>query len=117
MSPILTAALLVAGLAVFANTMIRRIAPLAALRSDVRTDRMGERIRNLLAFGFGQKRLVDPEERVPGLLHVVIFAAFMVLALRTIQLFGIGLAGPHFHLPLLGEDALLGRAYLLVKDV
>src|SRR5512146_1865345 len=116
MSPILTAALLVVGLAVFANTMIRRIAPLAALRSDVRTDRTGERIRNLLAFGFGQKRLVDPEERVPGLLHVVIFAAFMVLALRTITLFGVGFA-EGFHLPLLGEEAPLGRAYLLVKDL
>ena len=116
MSPILTAALLVAGLAFFARTMIRRIAPLRALRSDVRTDRLGERVRDLLAFGFGQKRLVDPEERVPGLLHVMIFAAFMVLALRTITLFGVGFA-EQFHLPLLGEEAALGRAYLFVKDL
>jgi Fe-S oxidoreductase len=116
MSPILTAVLLVVGLAVFARAMVRRIAPLRALRSDVRTDRLGERIRGLAAFGFGQKRLVDPEERVPGLLHVVIFAAFMVLALRTITLFGVGFA-EHFHLPLLGEDAPLGRAYLFVKDL
>jgi Fe-S oxidoreductase len=116
MSPILTAALLVVGLAVFANTMRRRVAPLAALRSEVRTDRLGERIRGLLSFGFGQKRLVDPEERVPGLLHVVIFAAFMVLALRTITLFGVGFS-EGFHLPLLGEDAPLGRVYLFVKDL
>src|SRR6266498_3234178 len=72
MSPVLTAALLIVGLAVFAFTMLRRIAPLGALRREVRIDRMGERIRRLLAFGFGQKRLVDPEERVPGVLHVIL---------------------------------------------
>src|SRR5512146_88987 len=111
MAPLLTAAMLVAGLAFFALTMLRRIAPLAALRGDVRTDRIGERLGALLAFGFGQKRLVDPEERVPGLLHVTIFVAFLVLALRTITLFGIGFS-PAFHLPLLGGDAPLGRAHL-----
>src|SRR5512146_1666302 len=116
MSPILTAALLVAGLAVFANTMRRRLAPLAALRSDVRTDRMGERLRGLLAFGFGQKRLVDPEERVPGVLHVMIFAAFLVLALRTITLFGVGFS-EGFHLPLMAPDSPFGRGYAFVMDI
>src|SRR6266498_2886502 len=115
MSPVLTAALLIVGLAVFAFTMLRRIAPLGALRREVRIDRMGERIRRLLAFGFGQKRLVDPEERVPGVLHVLIFVAFVVLALRTITMFGVGFS-PGFHLPLLAEDASLGRAYLFLKD-
>jgi HAMP domain-containing protein len=36
MSALLTAAMLVAGLAFFAFTMTRRLAPLAALRKDVR---------------------------------------------------------------------------------
>jgi len=116
MSPLLTAALLVAGLAAFAFTMLRRIAPLVALRGDVRTDRMGERIRALLAFGFGQRRLVDPEERVPGVLHVLIFAAFLVLALRTVTLFGVGFS-EGFHLPFLADASALGRGYLFVKDL
>jgi Fe-S oxidoreductase/nitrate reductase gamma subunit len=116
MSPLLTAAMLVVGLAVFANTMVRRLAPLRALRADVRTDRMGERLSALLRYGLGQKRLVDPEERTAGVLHVLVFAAFMVLALRTVTLFGIGFS-EHFHLPLLGEDAPLGRAYLFVKEL
>jgi Fe-S oxidoreductase len=116
MSPVLTVLMLVVGLALFAFTMLRRVAPLLALRRDDRTDRVGERARTLLAFGFGQKRLVDPEERTAGLLHVVVFAAFIVLALRTVTLFGVGLdAG--FHLPLLAEDAPLGRAYAFVKDL
>jgi Fe-S oxidoreductase len=116
MAPIPTAAMLLAGLAFFAFTMVRRIAPLGALRRDLRTDRMGERIRGLVAFGFGQKRLVDPEERTPGVLHVTIFVAFLVLAIRTITLFGVGLS-PSFHLPFLADHAPLGRAYLFLKDL
>src|SRR6266568_668920 len=116
MSPLLTAVLLVAGLAFFARTMALRLAPLRALRKDERTDRLGERVRALLAFGFGQKRLVDPEERVAGLLHVLVFSAFLVLALRTITMFGMGFSEP-FHLPLLGEDSAIGRAYLFLKDL
>jgi Fe-S oxidoreductase len=116
MSPALTAAMLVAGLAFFAFTMTRRLAPLLALRREVRTDRIGERVRALLAYGLGQKRLVDPEERTAGVLHVLVFVAFLVLALRTITLFGIGFS-EGFHLPLLAEDAPLGRAYLLAKEL
>ncbi len=116
MSAALTAALLAAGLAFFAFTMVRRLAPLAALRREVRTDRMGERIRALLAYGFGQRRLLDPEERTAGVLHALIFVAFIVVALRTISLFGVGFS-PGFHLPLLAEDEPLGRAYLFLKDL
>ncbi len=116
MAPALTAALLVLGLVAFVFTMVRRLAPLGALRREVRTDRVGERVRALLAFGVGQKRLVDPEERTAGLLHVTIFAAFLVLALRTITLFGVGFS-LGFHLPLLADDAPLGRVYLFAKDV
>ncbi|HET7826939.1 MAG TPA: heterodisulfide reductase-related iron-sulfur binding cluster [Anaeromyxobacter sp.] len=117
MSPALTAVLLVAGLAFFAFTMTRRIAPLFALRRENRVDRVGERVRALLRFGFGQKRLVDPEERGPGVLHVLIFVAFIVLALRTVSMFGMGFAGQDFHFPLLAHDAPLGRAYLFLKDL
>ena len=116
MSPVLTAAMLVLALAFFGWTMTRRLAPLSALRREDRVSRTGERIRTLLRFGLGQSRLVDPEERGPGVLHVLVFAAFVVLALRTITLFGVGFS-EHFHLPLLGEDQPLGRAYLFVKDV
>jgi Fe-S oxidoreductase/nitrate reductase gamma subunit len=118
MSPVLTATLLLAGLGFFTFTMARRIAPLLALRRERRVDRPGERVRALLAFGFGQKRLVDPEERAAGVLHVLIFVAFLVLALRTITMFGMGLAASaEFHLPLLAEDGALGRAYLFLKDL
>ncbi|HET7753306.1 MAG TPA: (Fe-S)-binding protein [Anaeromyxobacteraceae bacterium] len=116
MSVALTSLMLLAGLAFFAFTMLRRGVPLLALRRENRVDRPGERLASLFRYGFGQKRMVDPEERRPGILHVLVFAAFLVLAIRTITLFGMGF-DPEFHLPLLASDAPIGRAYLLVKDV
>ncbi len=116
MNPALTGAMLAVALAFFTFTLVRRFAPLAALRAEVRTDRKGERVRSLLAFGFGQRRLVDPEARGAGILHVLVFAAFMVLAIRTVTLFGGGFS-LGFHLPFLAEDSPLGRAYLFVKDL
>ncbi len=116
MNPLLTAALVLLGGAAFGVSLTVRLAPLRGLRPVDRTSQAGERWRALLTFGLGQKRLVDPEERVAGWLHVLIFAAFLVLALRTVTLFGMGFS-EGFHLPLLGEDQPLGRAYALVKDV
>jgi Fe-S oxidoreductase len=116
MSPVVTLALLLVAAGAFAFTMFRRIAPLRALRREVRTNRPAERLRALLRFGLGQRRMVDPEELRPGLLHVVIFVAFIVLALRTITLFGIGFT-EGFHLPLLAPESPFGRAYGFVKDL
>ncbi len=116
MNPIATALLLVVAGGFFAFTMLRRLAPMWALRRETRTDRPSERTEALLRFGFGQRRMVDPEELRPGLMHVAIFAAFLVLALRTITLFGMGFS-EGFHLPLLAPDSPLGRAYGLAKDV
>ena len=115
MNPALTAALLVGTGAFFAFTMLQRLAPLWALRRETRTDRVGTRLTALLRFGLGQRRLVDPEELWPGLLHVAVFAAFLVLAARTITLFGMGF-DPAFHLPLLAPASALGRAYGVAKD-
>ena len=68
----------------------------------------------LVAFGFGQKRLLD--EPAAGLMHVLIFAAFMVLAIREIQLFGMGFS-EGFELPLLGAKEPLGRLYGLACNL
>jgi Fe-S oxidoreductase len=116
MNPILTAALLLVGGAAFLVSVTVRLAPLVALRRVDRTSRAGERWAALLRFGFGQRRLVDPEELLPGLLHVLIFAAFLVLGLRTVTLFGMGFS-EDFHLPGLSPGSALGHAYEVAKDV
>ena len=72
--------LIVLGLGLFAVTMIPRLQILARMQHEpFRFTRIGERAFRLLKFGLGQKRLVDPEEFTPGLAHVFIFGAFMVL--------------------------------------
>ncbi len=116
MNPALTALLLAAALGLFGATLLRRLRPLRALRPEERLDRLGERVAGLLRFGFGQRRLLDREELVPGLLHAVLFAAFLVLALRTITLFGMGFS-PGFHLPGLAPGSGAGRAYGALKDL
>jgi Fe-S oxidoreductase len=116
MNPLLTAALLLIGGAAFVVSVTVRLTPLLALRRVDRTSRAGERIAALLRFGFGQRRLVDPEELIPGLLHVLLFAAFLVLGLRTVTLFGVGFS-ESFHLPGLAPGSALGHAYEVVKDV
>jgi Fe-S oxidoreductase len=116
MSPILTTLLLVAAGAFFVFTMTRRMVPLLALRRDVRTDRPRERAASLLRYGFGQERLVDPEEAKAGLMHVAVFFAFLVLAIRTVTMFGMGFS-EGFYLPFLHPDAPFGKGYGFLKDV
>jgi Fe-S oxidoreductase len=115
MNALLTALLLAVGLGTFGWTLVRRLAPLRALRREERTDRLGERLVSLLRYGFGQWRLVDREELAPGLLHVALFGAFVVLGLRTVTLFGIGF-DLGFHVPGLAPESAAGQGYLLLKD-
>ncbi|WP_373047619.1 (Fe-S)-binding protein [Vulgatibacter sp.] len=118
LTTILTLCLLVLALGIFATTMTPRMQILLRLQhEDFRFRDLGERTKRLLKFGFGQKRLVDPEEFTPGLAHVLIFAAFMVLALRTVTLFGMAFGGWDFHLPLLGANSPIGQAYLILKEI
>ncbi len=116
MNPLLASLLLLVGLGVFGWTVFGRLSPLFAMRRADRTDRIGERVAGLLRFGIGQRRVLDPEERLAGTLHVVLFGAFLVLAFRTITLFGMGFdAG--FHLPGLAPESAAGHGYLFVKDL
>ncbi|MDP1830010.1 MAG: (Fe-S)-binding protein [Archangium sp.] len=89
MNPILVSVFLFCGLSFFAVTMFGRLKGFKALSAvpGNRMDRIGDRVKALLMFGFGQKRMVDREEFVPGLMHVLIFAAFLTVQARTLMLF------------------------------
>ena len=110
----LVAAMLAAALGLFAHAVWRRVAPLRALRRDDRCDRRGERGASLLRFGLLQRRLVDPEERLSGVLHVLVFAAFLVLSYRTATLFA---AATGFELPGFWARSGPARVYLFLKDL
>jgi Fe-S oxidoreductase len=104
--PAAVGAVIAVALGLFGRAAWRRLAPLRALRPDDRCGRRSERGASLLRFGFLQRRLVDREEAAAGWLHVLVFAAFLVLAYRTVTLFGwaFGLRLPQ------------PAAYLAVKD-
>ena len=89
MNPILVSVFLFCGLSFFALTMFGRIKGFKAMSGSPkdRMDRLGERVGALVRFGLGQKRMVDREEFTPGLMHVLIFAAFMTVQARTLMLF------------------------------
>ncbi len=116
MGPIAISILLLLAGAFFLYTVQGRLRILTKLKGENRTDEPSKRLGLLMRFGLGQRRMVDREERLPGVMHILIFVAFLVLALRTITLFGMGYSA-HFHLPLLGEEQPLGKAYLFLKDV
>jgi len=104
-----------------------RLRALKALSADdqVRTKPLGLRLKKLLQFGFGQKRLLCAPEFWPGLVHIFIFGAFMVLLLRTLSLFAMGFSSellallinteaPFWHTRPLCKAAY--EAYLFLKD-
>ena len=90
MNPLITSLLVFVGLTVFVYIMYGRTSVLLAMKPENRLDHLAERTRALLRFGLGQKRMVDPEELTPGVMHVFIFVAFLVLAMRTLMLFAMG---------------------------
>ncbi|MEW6073277.1 MAG: (Fe-S)-binding protein [Planctomycetota bacterium] len=109
--PLLHGILLGAALAAFAWILARRVAVLRKGAADPRLDRIAERLRNLLVIGFGQSR--QPRYPVAGILHILIFAGFLVLLLRSLTLLGEGFVAG-FALPGLGGPA--GEVYAAIKD-
>ncbi len=128
MNPTLVSVFLFCGLGFFAVTMWGRIKQFKGLAPEPgnRLDRKGERTRALLMFGLGQKRMVDREERLPGLMHVLIFAAFMTVQARTLMLFVMAYstrAGDvltNFADPFWADATVLAavyKGYLFAKDI
>jgi Fe-S oxidoreductase/nitrate reductase gamma subunit len=93
-------------------SLSRRFQVLRVGRSDDRFDRVGERLRHLLVYAFGQRRMFD--DAFAGFYHLLIFYGFLVVSLRTVTMVLEGLfAG--WELPLLHTP--IGHAYLYSKDV
>ncbi|MBI2985571.1 MAG: (Fe-S)-binding protein [Deltaproteobacteria bacterium] len=113
-TPILLTLLLIVGAGLFSFTIYRRFLLLRAARPECRFDRIGERIKGVLVYAFGQKKFLRGEQPA-GLMHFLIFWGFMVVSVRTLTLFAQGY-NPKFYLPGLHPDGL-GGPYLLLKDL
>jgi hypothetical protein len=93
-------------------SLSRTYSLIAAGRGGVPLDRWGERLRGLLVFFIGQKRMfIEP---LPGIMHALIFWGFLVFTVRSTSMVIEGLTRG-WELPFL--HTLLGHAYLLTKDL
>jgi len=103
--------LVVGALVTFGWVLWKRFALLRAAAPDPRSDLFAARLRKLLVVGFGQSR--QPRYLVAGILHILIFAGFLILSLRSLTLLGEGFS-PSFRLP--GFSGGVGHVYAIVKD-
>ncbi len=109
--PKLVLVIIVCALSLFVYVMSRRIELLRKAMPDFRFSDIGERIRLMVVYGFGQLR--QPRYMVGGVIHILLFAGFMILSVRSLTLIGKGF-DPAFHLPLLGGAG--GHVYEILKD-
>lgn len=126
MSPPLFALILALALGAFSFSAQRLYRFLRIGRDEPRWDHVGTRLRNLLAIGLGQGKILrDP---VAGPLHATVFWGFVVLTAGTVEIlvagvvpafsFGAILPGPLHALFLLSQEAfavfVLGAVGLLL---
>ncbi len=93
-------------------SLSRRFQVLRLGRSEDRFDRVGERLKRVLIYAIGQKRMFD--DPFAGFYHLLIFYGFLVVSLRTVVMVVEGLFGG-WELPQLHTS--VGHAYLFSKDL
>jgi len=104
--------LFLAGVGMFSYLIYIRIKVLLCTQRENRLDQIGERIKSILIFVFGQRRLLN--EPLAGIIHLLIFYGFIAFGLGTISIMLEGWV-PGFTLPFM--DTPLGSLYLFVKDL
>jgi len=101
----------VIGVAIFTYIMALRTAPLIKAAPDNRFDRIPQRIYHVLKLWLGQYR--QPRYRLAGVVHMMIFAGFLILSIRSCSLVIIGISE---NFVMLGFGGLLGDVYNFLKD-
>jgi len=109
---LLTLFILLVGLALFLYIIYRRYQLLRSANPDNRFDALKQRFSDFIIYGILQWK--QPRYLWIGILHIMIFWGFVVLALRTISLYAQGIH-PALTLPFM--DTILGDLYQLVKDL
>ncbi|ACL05009.1 Putative uncharacterized Fe-S oxidoreductase (contains HdrB- and HdrD-like domains) [Desulfatibacillum aliphaticivorans] len=96
----------------FAYIMANRMKPLVLANPDFRFNQIPERVFRLVKFAIGQWR--QPRYMTAGLLHIFIFAGFMILSVNSTRLVIWGLA-PDFQFP--GLNGIGGTIYQFIKEI
>lgn len=92
-SSIIFVVLAVAGFGIFAINARKIYRNIMLGQSVNRTDRSSERWKNMLLVAFGQKKMFA--RPIPALLHLAIYAAFMITQIELIEIFIDGIFGTH----------------------
>jgi Fe-S oxidoreductase/nitrate reductase gamma subunit len=100
------------GLICFGWIMVRRIEPLRRGAPDARFGRIPERVLMVLKIWLAQWK--QPRYMLAGILHIVVFFGFLVLAVRSTEMVIIGFVDG-FTMP--GFGGAFGDVYNVVKDV
>lgn len=101
----------IAGVGLFAYILARRIAPLVKAAPDHRWDQVATRLVQVVRIWLLQWR--QPRYRVAGVVHIVIFAGFLILSIRSCSMVIIGISHS-FVMP--GFSGLVGTIYNVLKD-
>ncbi|MGD8664375.1 MAG: (Fe-S)-binding protein [Desulfobacterales bacterium] len=99
------------GVAIFVYIMYRRVQPLIKAAPDERFGCIGQRIGLTLKIWLAQWR--QPRYLLAGIIHIFIFAGFIILGARSTQLVILGFS-ENFVLP--GFSGNFGQFYNVVKD-
>src|ERR1022692_3224693 len=78
------------GVACFAYIVAKRLVPLLRAERDLRFDQPWARLGRVFKFWLGQWK--HPRYKTAGTLHILIFAGFILLAMRTFSLLIFGLS-------------------------
>lgn len=92
-SSIAFAILALAGLGLFTFQVMKIRANIQLGRDLDRTDNSSERWKTMLLVAFGQKKMF--QRPIPALLHLAIYAAFVITQIELIEIFVDGVAGSH----------------------
>lgn len=99
------------GVLCFAYIVYRRLIPLLRAQRDPRFDHPLRRFKNVLKYWFGQWK--HPRYKTAGILHILVFSGFIVLALRA---FTVLIVGVKYDFVMPGLSGVVGRLYEVVTD-
>jgi len=119
MNPWLMSAVMVVAWSVFALQMMIKIGALKKMAPESRMDQIPKRIGLLFKIGIGQEKLVGrSRERMPGIMHALIFWGAMLIGIREVTLMGEGFVhGFQEYLPLLGSNYLSGFLFIYLYNI
>ena len=109
---VITLFILIGGLALFFYIIYKRYLLLKSAKPDLRFNSLWQRFYDLIIYGIFQWR--QPRYLWIGILHIMIFWGFVILALRSITLYGLGIKAG-FIFPFMG--GFIGEFYLFFKDI